>query len=239
MLDVSSFRPFFMGIAAVALVPGCLTPPCQCGPGAASPEPAGVAPSAAAAPAAASGNGGGGGNGILWDGDENGLGAKGWADCDKKPDCKVTLAADPSSGFNGTAGLKFHGEGPGWIGGGWNLFNWYPEDAGIDVSTYNSFVLRVRVEAKSADEAPEPGSLAISFKSSSAKDKNQSRDMPLVKHTKENLLDGKWHEVVIPTADMKKDQYDPKKVWEMVIATWSATPRNFTVHFDDLRFENR
>src|SRR6188508_1483570 len=160
MRDVTAFRPFFLGVALLGLVPGCLTPPCQCGPNAAAPAAAGVAPSAAEAPAATAAASGTGGNGILWDGDENGLGAKGWQDCDKKPDCKVTLAAESGSGFNGSTGLKFHGEGPGWIGGGWNLFNWYPETAGVDVSSYKVFAMRIRIEAKNADEAPDPASLA-------------------------------------------------------------------------------
>jgi hypothetical protein len=221
------------------LAPACLTPPCQCGPGAeapaAVPAAASVAPSAenaAAAPAA-------GGGGIIWDGDENGLAAKGWQDCDKKAEgCKATLAPAPGAGFNNTVGLKGHGEGPGWIGFGWNWYGWYPENAGTDISGYKTLKLRIRVEAKSPDDAPDPGSVNISLKCSSNKEKGQSSNIVLVKHTKENLMDGQWHEVVLPTSDLKKAEFDPKTAWEFVLSTWSGVPRNFNLYLDDIRFEN-
>jgi hypothetical protein len=237
MLDASVIRWFSLCASTLVLAPACLTPPCPCAQGAAAPQaaapaPAGVAPSvAASAPAA-------GDKAIIWDGDENGLGAKGWQDCDKKPDCKVTLLPTPGTGFNNSVGLKAHGEGPGWIGFGWNWFGWYPENGGTDVSGYKFLKLRIRVEAKNADEAPDPASIGVSIKCSSNKEKGQSKDAPLVKHTKENLIDGQWHEVTIPTAVMAKAEYDPKTAWEFVLSTWSSTPRNFNLYLDDIRFEN-
>jgi hypothetical protein len=235
MLDASVLR-FSLCASTLVLAPACLTPPCQCGPGAAAPEAApaaaNVAPSAAAASASASAD-----NLVIWDGDENGLSAKGWQDCDKKPDCKATLAPAPAVGFNNSVGLKAHGEGPGWIGFGWNWYGWYPETAGTDISGYKSLKLRIRVEAKSADLAPDPNSMMVSIKCSSDKQKGQSKDVALAKHTKENLIDGQWHEVTLPTADMKKAEFDAKTAWEFVLSTWSPVARNFTVYLDDIRFE--
>jgi hypothetical protein len=237
MLDVSVICRISLCASALVLAPACLTPPCQCGQGAAAPAaapaaPAGVAPSVAATPAT-------GDKVIIWDGDENGLTAKGWQDCDKKAEgCKATLAPTPAAGFNNSVGLKAHGEGPGWIGFGWNWYGWFPENAGTDISGYKFLKLRIRIEAKSADEAPDPGSIGVSIKCSSNKEKGQSKDVAFVKHTKENLIDGQWHEVVLPTADMKKAEFDPKSAWEFVLSTWSPTPRNFNLYLDDIRFEN-
>lgn len=238
MLDASVIR-FTLCASTLVLAPACLTPPCQCGPGAAAPAAgapvaASVAPSAAAGAAAPAP----GDKAIIWDGDDNGLSAKGWQDCDKKPDCKATLAPTPAVGFNNSVGLKAHGEGPGWIGFGWNWFGWYPENGGTDVSGYKYLKLRIRVEAKSPEEAPDPSSMSVSLKCSSNKEKGQSKDVALAKHSKENLIDGQWHEVSLPLADMKKDEFDPKTAWEFVFSTWSPVPRNFNIYLDDIRFEN-
>ena len=237
MLDASVIR-FSLCASTLLLATSCLTPPCQCAQGAAAPgapAAAGVAPSAADTAAAPAG--GDADKAIVWDGDENGLTAKGWQDCDKKPDCKATQLPTPGVGFNNSVGLKLHGEGPGWIGFGWNLYGWYPENAGTDITGYKTLKLRIRVEAKTSEEAPDPGSMNVSLKSSSNKEKGQSKDISLVKHTKENLIDGQWHEVVLPTADLKKGEFDPKTVWEFVLSTWSGTPRNFNIYLDDIRFE--
>lgn len=238
MFDSMLVRAVALGACAAVLTPACLTPPCQCGPGAEAPAaaaPAAVAPSAAAASGSSAA---GPTNGVIWDGDENGMAAKGWQDCDKKPGCKATLAPEPATGFNNSVGLKFHGEGPGWIGMGWNWFGWWPQNAGTDISAYKTLTFRMRVEAKNADEAPDPGSLNVSIKCSSNPEKGQSNAVSLVKYTKENLIDGQWHAIELPVADMKKAEFDQKTAWEFVFSTWSPTPRNFTVYLDDIRFQN-
>ena len=235
MLDATVIRWFSLCAATLVLAPACRTPPCQCAGAtaapAAAPVAASVAPSAAATPAS-------GDNAIIWDGEEHGLTAKGWQGCDDKTGGKCSVAAAPGVGFNNSIGIKAHGEGPNWIGFGWNWHGWYPENAGTDITPYKFLKLRIRVEAKSAEEAPDPNSMAISLKCSSNKEKGQSKDVPLMKHTKENLIDGQWHEVALPTADMKKAEFDPKTAWEFVLGTWSSVPRNFNLYLDDIRFEN-
>ncbi|MGC4091420.1 MAG: hypothetical protein QM756_26780 [Polyangiaceae bacterium] len=234
MFDPMLVRSFTVGGVAALLSTACLTPP---PPGPEAPAQAPVAQSAAAAPsdapaAAASGEE----NGLIWDGDEVGAGAKGWQDCDKKPGCKATMAPEASAGFNGTVGLKFHGEGPGWIGMGWNWKGWYPPNAGTDISGFRVLAFRIRIEAKNAEEAPDPGSLGVSIKCSSNAEKGQSNTASLVKYTKEPLIDGQWHGVELPIADMKKAEFDQKTAWEFVMSTWSPTARNFNMYLDDIRF---
>lgn len=230
MPDLAVIRALSAGALLSLLLPACLTPP---PPGAAAPEapPAPVSPSPAANAAV------GAEDGNIWDGDEHGAAAKGWQDCDKKPGCQATLGPAPGVGFNNSVGLKFHGEGPGWIGGGWNWFGWWPQNAGTDISGFQLLSFHIRIDAKSADEAPDPGSLGVSIKCSSNPAKGQSRDASLVKYTKENLIDGQWHELRIPLGDMKKAEFDPKTAWEFVLSTWSPVPRNFNIYLDDIRFE--
>ena len=209
---------FLAGPSAVALLSlaGCVCPPCPEAPGAVKP----------------------GGKLVVYDGDENGTNAKGWQNCDKKqkPDCVATLEGG-QEGRNKTKGLKFHGDGPGWIGFGWHLFGWYPPDASYDVSGYKSFVLWMKVEAKTPDLAPELGSLTIQLNCMG--DNCDSKVWDLKKYVKGNLLDGQWHELVLPMVDAKKVGFDPGKVVQVVFGSWAGVPKDFSVYMDDMSFENR
>jgi hypothetical protein len=173
---------------------------------------------------------------LIWDGDKVGAG-QAWADCDKKPDCKATLVKAEGAGADGTAGIKFHGEGPGWIGGGWNWFGWYPETAGTDISPYTTLTFRIRVEGKSPDTAPEPSSVAVSLGCSNGK--KNSADAPVQRYVAD-FADGRWHKVAVPIADLMSGNgavFDPKTAWELRLATWSGPPRDFNIYIDDIAVE--
>jgi hypothetical protein len=215
---------------------GCLCPPCPtAGPAAAAPGTAAAAakdpgPAASVAP---------GGRLVVWDGDSAGTGAQGWESCDKAPSCKSKAGADSGSGTNGSTGLKFHGEGPGWIGMGWNLFGWYPETAGVDLSPYSHLTFQIRVVAKSPADAPDPGSVGILLGCS--RNKNDSATVTVERHAK-GFTDGKWHKVEIPIASFKKGagaKFDLESFWEFRISTWSGTPRNFDIYVDDITAEKQ
>jgi hypothetical protein len=220
-------------IITVTLVagPACLCPPCE---GAAqAPSGAAVAPGQASrAPA--------GSRLVIWDGDGNGMsGGESWADCDKKPDCKAKLEVVPGVGKDGSTGLKFHAEGPGWNGFGWNWFGWWPETAGSDLSPYQDFVFWIRVEAESTDQAPVLDGMSASLGCS--KGKKSSANGQISKYAK-GVLDGKWHRVAIPLADLLQGkegaEFDPQTAWEFRFGTWSPSVRNFTVYFDDIAAES-
>jgi hypothetical protein len=205
----------------------CVAPPPET-PEAAAPG-AGNAPPAENAPPAS--------GGVVWNGDDTGGSAKGWADCDKKPECKASLAATPGAGNNGGMGLKFHGEGPGWIGMGWNWFGWYPETAGTDVSGYKSLTFRIRIDGKSKELAPDLSGSSIALGCS--KGKKNSADAALSRYARD-ALDGKWHDVKIPIAHLMKgkgSEFDPKTAWEFRLSIWSGTPRHFDIYIDDIAFE--
>src|SRR5580692_5673179 len=121
----------FAPLLALLSQAGCLCPPCPGTPASngVAQEGAGAEAAVKAAPVAP------GSRLVIWDGDKVG-GGQGWADCAKKGACKSTLTKAPGVGVDGSAALKFHGEGPDWIGAGWNWVNYDPNSAGTDISQY-------------------------------------------------------------------------------------------------------
>ena len=236
-----------LGCAGLALLvggaSGCLCPPC---PGTTVSNASPLTPAAlgmgtgtgngmttgGGAVAVASGN-----NLVVWDGDTAGTGAQGWESCDKKPNCVAKVGPESGAGVNGSTGLKLHGEGPGFIGMGWNLFGWYPETAGVDLTPYTHLAFQIRVDAKSPGDAPEPGAVTVLLGCSH--NKNDSASVPVERYAK-GFTDGKWHKVVIPvSAFTKGSKFDLASFWEFRIATWSAAPHHFDIYVDDITAEKQ
>ena len=226
---------------------GCLCPPC---PGTTVSNASPLTPAALGmGTATTAGNGmtmgGGTGSGptasgnnlVVWDGDGAGTGAQGWESCDKKPNCSVKVGPEPGAGVNGSTGLKLHGEGPGFIGMGWNLFGWYPETAGVDLTPYTHLAFQIRVDAKSPTDAPEPSAVTVLLGCSH--NKNDSASVPVERYGK-GFTDGKWHKIEIPvSAFTKGSKFDLASFWEFRIATWSAAPRHFDIYVDDITAEKQ
>lgn len=210
---------------------GCLCPPC--GP------PPGVA--GAGANAVASGPVPVGSRQVFWDGDGMGAGAKGWTAPDEKSGSKTSLEPAPGTGINGSTGLRFHGEGSEFIGFGWNLFGWWPSNAGYDLTPYTHFTFQIRVEAKTPEEAPESGSVTVRLGCSANANKFETTSIPLEKYAK-GFLDGKWHQVSIPIALFLKgsgSKFDPQSFWEMRMGTWSGGAKKFDIYIDDIAAEKK
>jgi hypothetical protein len=212
---------------------GCLCPPC---PGTAGPAtPTAAQPAGNAAPSGPTPD-----RLVIWDGDKVGAGQS-WADCDKdlKPKCKSTATKTAGAGTNGSAGLKFHVEGPsGWAGMGWNWFGWYPETAGTDLSPYANLTFQIRVEAKSPDTAPDPA--AVTALLGCSKGTKNSASIAIQKYTAD-FADGKWHKISVPVPDFLQGAdgaaFDAKTAWEFRVAYWGATPRDFNIYLDDIAVE--
>jgi len=242
-----------VGCAGLALLvggaSGCLCPPC---PGTTVSTASPLTPAALAmGTGTGTGNGmtvGGGAssgptasgdNLVVWDGDGAGTGAQGWESCDKAPNCKAKVGPEPGAGVNGSTGLKLHGEGPGFIGMGWNLFGWYPETAGVDLKPYTHLAFQIRVDAKLPGDAPEPSAVTVLLGCSH--NKNDSASIPVERYAK-GFTDGKWHKVVIPVSAFTMgggSKFDLGSFWEFRIATWSAAPRHFDIYVDDITAEKK
>jgi hypothetical protein len=239
MRHTSGVLGAYAWLAALALgTAGCLCP-CPNGVVAAAPATAaGTIPGAGAMPAAPGGTIATGGRLIIWDGDGAGGGAQGWDACDPKAGCSK-VGIDAGSGTNGSTSIKMHGDGPGYLGMGWNLFGWYPENAGIDLTPYTHLTFQIRVEAKSPADAPDPGSVGVLLGCS--RNKNDSSTVTVERYAK-GFTDGKWHKVEIPIAMFTKgsgSKFDLQSFWEFRIATWSSAPHHFNIYIDDLAAEKQ
>jgi len=225
-------------LAVLALgTAGCLCP-CPNGVVAAAPATPGAGIQAAPAMAAPAGPVATGGRLVIWDGDGAGAGAQGWDACDPKAGCSK-VGMDSGSGIGGSNSIKLHGDGPGYLGMGWNLFGWYPENAGVDLTPYTHLTFQIRVEAKSPADAPDPGSVGVLLGCS--RNKNDSATVTVERYAK-GFTDGKWHKVEIPIAMFTKGagaKFDLQSFWELRIATWSAAPRHFNIYLDDIAAEKQ
>ena len=176
---------------------------------------------------------------VIWDGDGAGASAKGWESCDKAPTCQAKLGPDAGTGVNGSNSLKLHGFGPGFIGGGWNVFGWYPETAGIDLTHFTHLTFQIRVEAKSPADAPDPASVGVFLGASRTKADSAAADL---ERYDKGFADGKWHKITIPISAFVKGvgaKFDLQSFWEFRIRTWSAAPRNFDIYVDDIAAEKQ
>jgi hypothetical protein len=226
-----------VALAAASGSAGCLTPPPPGAASAAAPAAAAPAATTGTAPAAAAAPSTGTASEVIWDGDEVTRG-KGWASCDKAAEgCKSALTPTPGEGSGGTSGLKLHAEGPGWQGGGWNWFGWWPENAGTDLSVYDELAFSVKVTGPAKDKTPNASGISLSFGCSL--DKKTSADASLGKYAA-NANDGSWHDVKIPLKDFfsgKGAECDARTAWELRVGSWSGTPVNFDLVLDNIKVE--
>lgn len=172
---------------------------------------------------------------MIWDGDRTGGSAQGWADCDAKPGCKATVSVVDKEGVEGGKAVRFHGEGPKWIGMGWNWHGWWPKNAGTDLTPYDTFTFSIRVVVDDPKQAPDPSGLSVALRCSNG-EKN-SANVTLEKYLK-NPGDGKWHDVEIPLQEFYRgkegQEFDPKSAWEINLSGWQNDPRKFDIYLDNV-----
>lgn len=197
-----------LGIAAS----GCLCPPC--------PQAADTAPLAVGARL------------VLWNGDGENQGAnpKAWESCDTPP-CVAKLAPATGEGKDGSNALRFVFNGSQWMGGGWNLFGWYPPDAGIDISRYDTLQFWLRVKPASAELAPADLNVGLG-----GSGENESGFASVAKVDK-TFADGEWHLIEIPLASLQKGKgkkFNPQSVWEFRLNTWNPVTKTFEAFVDEI-----
>lgn len=219
-----SFRSSALaGVCSLALA-GCITAPRVSGPGG---QTDATAESANAPKAVVAGQ-----PLTVWDGDTIGKDAKGWQECSKKPNCRVSLAAEQAAGKTGN-GLKFHGEGVDWMGFGWNWFGYWPADGGTDISAAK--VLRFNIKVQS--QAWDPKALTLGLRCSAGK---KESEFVTIAEFVQDLGNGQWHEVTIPLDRFMSGKgagFDKKTAWELAVGTWSEAPQNLDVYLDDVAFQ--
>jgi hypothetical protein len=164
---------------------------------------------------------------VVFDGDKAGGGAKGWTNA---PEGKATVAAqDKEVRTAGKKTVEFHAAGKLYMACGWNWFAWYPADSGTDISGRKnlSFWAKVTGDKK-------PSQLTVELV---ANDNKAHEAIDLFQYSAD-LLDGKWHEVVVPIKDLdEKKDLNRAKVWEVRFATWSQDDISFSLFVDEIGFD--
>jgi len=223
---------FLLGATAALASAGCLAPP----PGAAE-QPSAASPTSPAA-SQSPGNPGDLSKPLLvWNGDTVSPTAKQWASCDTQP-CTATLDPMPKVGTDGSAGLEFKAEcKSGYVGFGWNWTSWYAGGAN-DITGRKTLKFAIQIVSASPETAPDPNGIRVRL--GCAKYKACGKLIGSLGKYEPKVTDGQWHQIAIPLVDMKsedKDQWDDASVWEFQVHNWAPTPRDFTMHIDDISFE--
>ncbi len=165
---------------------------------------------------------------IVFDGDEKGENAKGWG----VPEGKSTVKTqDKEVRTKGKKTMEFHAEGTEWLGCGWNWFGWNPQDGGTDISKQKnlSFWAKVTGDKK-------PAELSVGLGSSD----NKATETIEMSTYCPDLMDGKWHEVVVPIKDLDTNkELNKAKVWDIRFGNWSQEDRNFSLFVDEIGFDSR
>jgi len=167
---------------------------------------------------------------VVYDGDKIGETAKGWKAAEA-PNKATVEAQDKVVRTAGKKTVEFHAEGQNWIGIGWNWFGWWPTDGGTDISNFKNVSFWAKV---TGDKKPTQLSVALA-----SNDKKASQAADLLKYCPD-LLDGKWHEVVVPIKDLDtKNELTKTKVWEIHFGTWSQDEIKFSLFVDEIGFDSR
>jgi hypothetical protein len=171
---------------------------------------------------------------IVWDGDRF-AGGLSWV----HPAGEFSYLRPQSEvAHNGKVALEMWCDvGGGTMGGGWNWHGWYPADSGNDIRAFRnlSFWAKAEGEVKRDFEV----SLVCSTHTSGTADVAASA---YVQPTDADLLDGEWHEVVIPMVDLlaKPDiKFDAARAWEINLNTWAPRAGKFSLFIDEIGFDNR
>lgn len=174
---------------------------------------------------------------VVWNGDSVKPAVQAWSDCEIKP-CSSVVEVRPSVGAHGTTGLEYRVEtSTGWAGFGWNWTSSYVGGAS-NVVGRKHLKLMLRIEAASAEAAPELDAIQVGLRCAKAK----ACGVRLVGIQKYNpaAADGRWHDLALPLSDMQPEKgaiWDPGSVWEITLGASARAPKKFVIHLDDIRFE--
>ena len=164
---------------------------------------------------------------VVWDGEQANKGA-GWANPKG-----ATVGPQTVEAHSGKTAVefKFKGSGEEWPGTGWNWCAFQTGDYGTDITGFKNFTFWMKTKGKIAD-------VQLNLLCNGEK-----FDMP-EHHTEKvsaltycpQLLDGAWHQVSIPLADLKQPAgFDPLHVGELQI--FNAGEGDGSFFIDDIAFE--
>jgi hypothetical protein len=168
---------------------------------------------------------------VVWDGETHDQGSS-WVN----PTTSTFVRTQDDAHSGKTAlDLKFHDKNV-WIGFG---FDWMDWKTGRDVGTDTSKMTNLDFWIKSSGSV---GDLQVQLLCNGDVIDTPEHHAPKVSIAKycPTFRDGKWHEVVIPLADMPYPKgYDPKVVTMIDFGFWADGEADGSILVDDLAFDNR
>jgi hypothetical protein len=175
----------------------------------------------------------------LWNGEPSHDSGSGWASCqnEKEGTCEARLEKVAGAGRDGGTALRFSARGSEWLGFGWNWFNWWPSDAGTDISERETFAFAIKVVARPG-MAPEPFTVRVALGGSGRDGQDATEAIPILDHA-EGFGDGRWHDVDVPISAMlrgKGARFDTYRAWSFSIGAWNQGEREYEIFVDDVRF---
>jgi hypothetical protein len=167
---------------------------------------------------------------VAWDGEQAAIGS-GWTHVDAQGE--VSLRPQSAVAHSGNTALELRCKGTDWLGAGWNWVA-FVKGTGTDVRSMKRLILWVKCSGPG-------GVLQINLLCG-----GQEFDTP-EHHTEKvhllsycpTLLDGAWHRVAIPLADLRTVAgYDPTKVAELQMGLLATQPVDCSFLIDDIGFDD-
>jgi hypothetical protein len=167
---------------------------------------------------------------VVWDGEQAARGS-GWTNTTGSGE--VRLRTQTAVAHSGNAALEIRCRGDKWLGAGWNWVA-YTKGEGTDVRGLKRLTLWIKCSGKGGDlqfnllcggqefDTPE----------------HHTEKVHLLKYCPA-LLDGQWHQVTVPLADLKTVAgYDPTKVCELQMGLLASEPVDCSYFIDDIAFDD-
>ena len=167
---------------------------------------------------------------VVWDGEQAAKGS-GWTHATGAGE--VTLRPQTAVAHSGHTALEMRCKGAQWLGAGWNWVA-FTKGAGTDVRTMKRFTLWIKCSGKGGD-------LQINLLCGGQEfdtPEHHTDKVHLLKYCP-TLLDGQWHQVAIPLADLHTvTGYDPTKVCELQLGLLADEPVDCSFFIDDIGFDD-
>ena len=164
---------------------------------------------------------------VVWDGEQATKGA-GWAN--PKGSTVGPQTVEAHSG-NTAVEFKFKGSGEEWPGTGWNWCAFQTGPYGTDITAFKNFTFWMKTKGK----VTEPQINLLCNGEDFDMPEHHTEKVSVLKYCPQ-LLDGQWHQVSIPLADLKQPEgFDPSHVGELQI--FNAGEGDGSFFIDDIAFE--
>jgi hypothetical protein len=167
---------------------------------------------------------------IVWDGETANTGA-GYTNPSSS-----TLLPETTDAHSGTTALEFKFQGSGvWLGCGWDWFNWKTgDDVGTDTTGMKNLTFWIKSKGATGDLQVQLLCNGVVLDTP----EHHSAKVDVLKYCPD-LLDGKWHQVEIPLADLTQPAgFNPKIISRIDFGFNADKPANGSFVVDDIGFDD-